>query len=87
LQSLHSTSRLENLEHYYKVAADDSSAVKKLEVIEAQALEKMQQTIKMETRHTERLMNRLENDKNHKAFFIAAVNDRSFDSEGFEKPV
>jgi hypothetical protein len=47
----------------------------------------MQQTIKMETRHTERLMTRLENDKNHKAFFIAAVNDRSFDSEGFEKPV
>jgi hypothetical protein len=35
-------SRIENLEHYYKVAADDSTAVKKLEVIEAQALEKMQ---------------------------------------------
>jgi hypothetical protein len=32
---------LENLEHYYKVAVDDSSAVKKLEAIEAQALEKM----------------------------------------------
>lgn len=82
-------SRIENLEHYYKVAADDSTAVKKLEVIEAQALEKMQQTIKMENRHTEKLMNRLENDKNHKAFFIAAANktlsDRSFDSEPFER--
>jgi len=32
-------------------------------------------------------MNRLEKDKNHKAFFMAAVNDRSFDSDGLEKPV
>jgi hypothetical protein len=43
----------------------------------------------MENRHTEKLMNRLENDKNHKAFFIAAANktlsDRSFDSEPFER--
>lgn len=28
-------SRLDNLEHYYKVAAEDLTAVKKLEAIEA----------------------------------------------------
>jgi hypothetical protein len=78
-------SRLDNLEHYYKVAAEDLTAVKKLEAIEAQALQKMQQTIKMENTHTERIMSRLESDKNHRAFFLAAANksqgDRSFDSE------
>lgn len=35
-------SRLDSLEHYYKVAADDLTAVKKLEAIEAQAMQKMQ---------------------------------------------
>ena len=39
----------------------------------------------MENTHTERIMSRMSNDKNHRAFFIAAANksqgDRSFDSE------
>ena len=52
LQGTFSMSRMEDIDHLSKISVEDKIAVRKLEKIEVQALQKMQQTIKIEARHT-----------------------------------